>query len=54
MLNFENMTYEERLAAFSRPLECTPWREKPIEWQEPVTAYATPNLEDAWQCSEGW
>lgn len=54
MLDFEKMSYEEHLAAFSRQLVCHPWREEPIEWEEPVSAYAEPNIEDAWQAREGW
>lgn len=37
-----------------RPLECTPWREEPIEYSEPVTAFAEPNTKDAWQARESW
>lgn len=34
------------------PLECTPWREEPIEYEEPTTAYADSNLEDTWYALE--
>ena len=41
--------------AKSNPLECQPWGDThPEDYTEPVSAYAEPNLSDAWQCSEGW
>lgn len=50
----ESWTLEDKIRAFSRPLNCGLNDHDSVEYEEPVSAYAEPNLEDAWKCSEGW
>ena len=54
MFELDNWTMEEKLRVFSRPLNCGLSEKTQIEYEEPVSCYAEPNIEDAWQAREGW
>ncbi len=51
---YNGMNIEELCARYGRPLECGFDDHEPVEYVEPVSAYATPNIEDAWKANEGW
>ena len=54
MINWDKvnkLSLEEKIRLFSRPLGCK-LPERKDEWQEPVSCYATPNLEDAIMCGD--
>lgn len=53
------MTYglfeiDGKVYSANQPLNCGLSETTKVEYEEPVTAYAEPNVQDAWMCSEGW
>lgn len=52
MFEMDNWTMEDKIRAFSRPLNCGLSETTPLEYEEPVSAYATPNIQETWYAME--